>query len=149
MTVRSVLNPNVATIDGDSDIRRAAELMRHEHVGDLVVTDLVEDRTQPIGILTDRDIVVEVVASGVHPSSVRAADIVTRDLVTVREDNGLAFALTAMRRAGVRRAPVINDAGALVGILALDDVVDHLASQLGEVAATIRGQRFDEARQVP
>lgn len=149
MTVSSVCNYNVATIEADADVLRAALLMREEHVGDLIVTDQRDGRSVPIGVITDRDIVVGVVAKHVDPEGVRVGDTLRGGLVTVHEDNGIGFALREMRRAGVRRVPVVNARDELVGVLSIDDVIDHLASQLADIAGTIRFQQDLESRQRP
>lgn len=138
MTVSAICNHSVATTTAGAGVGEAAELMRAEHVGDLIVVEHHQGRTVPVGIVTDRDIVVGVVAKGVDAATVRVGDIAGTELLTVREDNGVEFALREMRRAGVRRAPVINHEGTLVGVLSIDDVVDHLATQLGHIADIIR-----------
>ena len=148
MTVQSLQNPNVATIDGGSDVRQAAILMREEHVGDLVITEMRDGHIEPIGVITDRDIVIEVVAKGIDPAEVTVGDTIRRELLSLREDSGVAFALQEMRRAGVRRAPVVNSRGELTGVLTLDDIIEHIAGQLGDVAGTIRHQQRIEARQI-
>jgi CBS domain-containing protein len=149
MTVKAVFNPNVATINGDADVALAAKLMRQEHVGDLVVTELRDGQTVPIGIITDRDIVIEIVAREADPAAVTVRDTIRRDLVTVHEDNGIDFALRKMRNGGVRRAPVVNSSGALIGVISIDDVIEHLASQLGNIASVIRLQQEIETRHLP
>ncbi|MGD8325212.1 MAG: CBS domain-containing protein [Gammaproteobacteria bacterium] len=149
MTVEAVFNPNVATIDSQASVQEAAELMRHEHVGDLIVTELRNELTVPIGVITDRDIVIEIVARKAEPSQIRVGDTVWRELLALREDAGIAYALRAMHRAGVRRAPVVKATGALSGVLAIDDVLEHLADLLGEVAGTIRAQQAAEAKRLP
>lgn len=149
MTVQSICNPNVATIDGEADVAQAAVLMRQEHVGDLIVTEQRDGATWPVGVITDRDIVVEIVAKGVEPSAVRVGDTIKRALVSVGENNGIEFALRQMRHSGVRRVPVVDTEGRLVGVLSIDDVIDHLATQLGHVAGTIRFQQHVEAKQLP
>src|SRR5690606_40769917 len=103
MTVGTICNHNVATIDPDADITEVAERMRKEHVGDLIVAEFRDARLVPVGIITDRDIVVSVVAKKVDPSSLTARDVMSADLLTVREDNGIDFALREMRRYGVDR----------------------------------------------
>ena len=123
--------------------------MRQEHVGDLIVTELRDGHTLPIGVITDRDIVVEIVARDADPADIRVGDTVWRELLTVRENAGIAFALRAMHRAGVRRAPVVNSNGELTGVLAIDDVLEHMAEQLGQIAGTIRYQQTVEAKQLP
>ena len=92
--------------------------MREQHVGDLIVVEPRGNATVPVGILTDRDIVVGVVAKRVAPDAVTVGDTMTRNLLTVREDASLEFALREMRRHGVRRAPVVRANGDLVGVIA-------------------------------
>ena len=144
MTVRALCNHNVATIDRNAGVVDAAALMREEHVGDLIVVEERAGRRVPIGILTDRDIVVAVVAKRVAASSVTVGDAMSAELLTVHEDNGVEHALREMRRCGVRRAPVVDGSGSLVGVLSIDDVIDHLSVQLGHIANIIRvGQRTE------
>jgi CBS domain-containing protein len=144
MTVRALCNHNVATIDRNSGVVDAAALMREEHVGDLIVVEERGGRRVPVGILTDRGIVVAVVAKRVAANDVTVGDAMTAELLTVREDNGVEHALREMRRVGVRRAPVVDGSGSLIGVLSIDDVIDHLAVQLGHIADIIRaGQRAE------
>jgi len=148
MTARTLQNPNVATIDSHADILQAAKLMRQEHVGDLVITELRDGHLRPIGVITDRDIAIEVVAKGLDPAAVTVGDTIRRELVAVTEDSGIASALLKMRSAGVRRAPVVSSKGELTGVLSIDDIVEHLATQLDSVAETIRHQQRIESKQI-
>jgi CBS domain-containing protein len=150
MTVGQVCNPNVATIDPGASVVDAATRMRQEHVGNLIVVESRRGAAVPVGILTDRDIVLAVVAKRVAPDSVTVGDAMTRDLLTVREDASIEFALREMRRRGVRRVPVVRAAsGDLVGIIALDDLVQHWATQLGRLADLIRLEQDAETRARP
>ena len=149
MTLSAVCNPNVATIGADDGIVDAAVLMREEHVGDLVVVQRRGGAAVPVGILTDRDVVVGVVAKRIAPDSVTVGDAMTRDLLTIREDASLEFALRQMRLHGVRRAPVVRANGDLVGIIAVDDLIQHLAVQLGRLADLIRLEQDAELRARP
>ena len=149
MTVGQICNPNVATIDAGESVADAAARMRHEHVGDLIVIESRRGASIPIGILTDRDIIVGVVAKRVAPDSVTVGDTMTRDVLTVREDASLEFALREMRRRGVRRVPVVRASGDLVGIIAADDIIQHLAMQLGRLADVIRLEQDAELRARP
>jgi predicted transcriptional regulator len=138
MDVNSVANHNVSMVEPHTSIVDAAAQMRAEHVGDLIVVAHRGGRRVPIGILTDRDIVTSVVAKGVSPNNVTVADAMTGEPLTVRGDNGLGFALSEMRRVGVRRAPVIDENDGLVGVISIDDIVDHLAVHLGHIADIVR-----------
>lgn len=149
MTVNTICNHNVATIGADESLAEAAARMRDEHVGDLIVVARRGPVHVPVGILTDRDIVVAVVAKRVPPESVTVGDAMSSNLLTVRRDDALEGALREMRKVGVRRAPVIGSGGELVGVLALDDVIQHLAVQLGRLADLIRQEQYTEVRARP
>jgi CBS domain-containing protein len=123
--------------------------MRQEHVGDLVVVESRANGSVPVGILTDRDIVAGVVAKRVDPRAVTVGDTMTRNPLTIRDDASLEFALREMRRYGVRRAPIVRAKGDLVGIISIDDVIQHLAVQLTKLAELIRVEQDAELRARP
>jgi CBS domain-containing protein len=118
--------------------------MRQYHVGDLVVTDQADGKRIPVGIVTDRDLVIEVLALGLDAASLAVEDIMTRDLATVREQEGILETIGRMRAKGVRRLPVVDAQGALAGIVTVDDLVELLAGELGELAKVIsREQKYE------
>ena len=149
MAVNVVCNPNVATVGAGQGVAEAAAMMRDQHVGTLIVVEPRGGAFMPVGILTDRDIVVGVIAKGTDPDAVTVGDTMTREPLTVREDSSLEFALREMRRYGVRRAPVVRANGDLVGIVAVDDVIQHLAVQLSRLADLIRVEQDAELRTRP
>ncbi|MBW8306487.1 MAG: CBS domain-containing protein, partial [Thiobacillus sp.] len=102
-------------------------------------------RRHPVGIVTDRDIVVEVVAAGVNPDALKMGDIMGPEVATVREGEGLFEALRHMRDKGVRRMPVVDREGGLVGILTLDDLLSLLAEEMTELAKLVSRERQREA----
>lgn len=140
MDVGRICRRRAVTIDVRADLAEAARLMREEHVGFLVVCD----DARLCGVLTDRDIVLEAVACGVSPDQVTVGDAMTADPVTLTEGTTLDEALECLRAAGVRRAPVVDDGGRIAGVLSLDDVLDHLADQLGSVAGSLRHEQAIE-----
>lgn len=151
MSIRDLCNPSVVTVQPDDEVLTAAALMRDQHIGYLVVVEPMplEAGSRPVGVLTDRDIVVEVIAKGVEPTAVSVADIMSRNPVVVSESRPLADALDEMRRIGVRRVPVVSETGRLVGVLSLDAVIEHLAQELGEVSGSIRSELNVEQRLRP
>jgi len=149
MSINLICNHNVATAAATDGIVEAATRMREQHVGNLVVVEQRGGAMVPIGILTDRDIVVGVVAKRVSPDTLTVGDAMTRELLTVREDDGVEFALREMRGRGVRRAPVVGKRGELVGVVSLDDVIQHIATELGRLADTIRFEQDAEVRVRP
>ena len=144
MAVGEICNRDVVIAEKTLSVVDAAQLMRKHHVGDLVVVEEKNGRKHPVGIVTDRDIVVEVVAAGVNPEALRVGDIMGTQVATVRESEGLFEAMRYMRDQGVRRMPVVDAAGALVGILTLDDLLELLAEELGELAKLVSRERQRE-----
>jgi len=136
----------VVTIDASDDLVTAARLMREKHIGYLVVVESsVRDQAlKPIGVLTDRDIVVTVVARGADPRSLRVGDVMTRNPVTVMREDSIADALEQMKRIGVRRLPVVGDCGVLAGIVSLDDVLTRMAADMESAAGAIKRERAVE-----
>ncbi len=145
MKTGDVCNREVVFIQRDASVFEAASLMREHHVGDLVVVEEKENgRRTPVGILTDRDIVLEVIAEGVDIGGVVVGDIMSFELVTVAEDDDLFDTLKRMRLKGVRRLPVVDRGGALVGIVTVDDLLDLLAEQVSDLARIIQREQTHE-----
>lgn len=145
MAVGEICNREVVIAKKTLPVVDAAQLMRQHHVGDLVVVEEKNGRRHPVGIVTDRDIVVEVVAAGVNPDALKVGDIMGPEVATVRESEGLFEALRYMRDKGVRRMPVVDRDGGLVGILTLDDLLSLLAEEMTELAKLVSHERQREA----
>lgn len=145
MAVGELCKREVVVAERSMSVTEAARLMRTHHVGDLVVVEPAAGRRQPVGIVTDRDIVIEVVAAGVNPEALKVGDIMGQEVATVRESEGLFEALRRMREKGVRRMPVVDSGGGLVGILTLDDLLGLLAEELTELAKLVSHERQREA----
>lgn len=136
---------DVATCTRDMTVAAAAQHMRERHAGDLVVVNDPEDR-EPIGMVTDRDIVIEVVALGRDPVTTRVGEIMSSPIVIASESEELAQALERMATHGVRRIPVVDDAGAVSGIVALDDALKAQAEQASRLLDAISRERNREQR---
>ncbi len=136
-------------MSGEGSIRDAAELMRDYHVGDVVVVNEMNGARAPIGILTDRDITLEIVAKGVDPASIAVQDAMSFELVTVAEDEDLLRCIEVMREKALRRVPVVDSNGALVGILSVDDVIDVLAEMMTDIVRLVDAQSRAESRRRP
>lgn len=132
-TCNEVVVRRAVTARPDETVLCAAQRMRDEHVGDLVI---LEDE-RPAGIVTDRDLVVRVLAAEGDPSSLRLEEVMTRAPATVSEDSDVLEVLETMRSTGARRMPVLGADGALMGILALDDVLAWLGRQMSAVGAVV------------
>jgi CBS domain-containing protein len=118
----------------DESVQGAALLMRTHHVGDVVVIDQPNGERIPAGILTDRDIVVSVIALGLDPASLLVGDIMSEDLLTCSEKDDVYETIERMRMRGIRRVPVINAHGGLTGIVSADDLLGFLAEEMSELA---------------
>jgi CBS domain-containing protein len=131
---------------GDETVQAAALLMRKHHVGDLVVIEERDGERIPVGILTDRDIVVSVIALGLDPASLLVGDIMSADLLTASEDDDVYETIERMRLRGIRRVPVVNNAGGLTGIVSVDDLLEFLAEEMGELSRISSHQQSHEKR---
>jgi predicted transcriptional regulator len=145
MAVGEICNREVVIAEKTLSVVDAAQLMRKHHVGDLVVVEEREGRKFPVGIVTDRDVVVEVVAAGVNPDALKVGDIMGPEVATVRESEVLFEALRFMRDKGVRRMPVVDSTGGLAGILTMDDLLSLLAEEMTELAKLVSHERQREA----
>ncbi len=148
MKVRDFCNAQVVTVEPQASLREAALLMRNGHVGALVVVERKGGVERPVGLLTDRDIVVAVIAvAGARPEGIRAVDAMSQPLVAVREDDNVFEAVEIMQQKAVRRLPVVGADGALRGIVTADDVLRVLSAELGNLAETLRWGRKRELEQ--
>ena len=146
MSAGEYCNRDVVVAEAGTPVLEAAQLMRAHHVGNLVVVDSPANGTKPVGIVTDRDIVIEVVATGASVDALTVGDIMSAGIVTVTEDTKLMDAVALMRSKGVRRLPVVDSNGKLAGILTVDDVIDLLAEQLNDLTKLIFVEQRREER---
>ena len=130
----------------DETVQGAALLMRKHHVGDLVVIEQPDDERVPVGIITDRDIVVSVIALGLDPASLLVADIMSDDVLTATEDDDVYETIERMRFRSIRRVPVVNAAGGLTGIVSADDLLEFLAEEMAELSRISSHQPAHEKR---
>jgi predicted transcriptional regulator len=152
MNVGHICRRKVITVREIDDLTATARLMRAEHIGYVIVVEpdpAAQDAVKPVGVLTDRDIIVSVVARETDPRALRVGDVMTRQLVVAQENSSVGWAVREMRRMGVRRLPVVDLAGHLVGVLSLDNVLDALAAELLDVAGSIRNERRIESELRP
>jgi CBS domain-containing protein len=134
MAIGEICSREVVFAHRGESVATGAQLMRQHHVGSLVIVD-EKDKRRPVGIVTDRDIVLAVVAPTVDPETILLGDVMSSELVCVREDAGVAECIDLMRLKGVRRLPVVDANGALVGLLAADDLIALLAEEMSGLAA--------------
>ena len=146
MNLAELCNREVVIIEPDKPVLEAAKLMRQYHVGDLVVVEKRQGLPLPIGLLTDRDIVIEIVAAEVGFETVTVGDVMSTELLTVSETATIADAIKLMRDRGVRRLPVVNEQGSLEGIITVDDLIDIIAELMKDIVGLIGSEQKKELR---
>jgi len=144
MPIGEICNREVVIVQREETVLQAAKLMRQHHVGNVVVVEEHSGRRVPIGIVTDRDLVVEIIAPELDPAVITVGDILVVELATVKESNGVFEAIQYMRNKGIRRLPVVDDDGGLAGIVTLDDMLVLLADELGALARLVEREQKNE-----
>ena len=145
MKVSEYCTRNVVYIRTNESPLDAARMMREKNVGCVVIVEENSEKLVPVGILTDRDITIEIVAEEVDPSSVTVLDVCCRTLITVNAQDDLDESLNLMMLKGVRRVPVVDYDGALIGIIAIDDYLEMMAEQLYDLVDVIKKASIKEA----
>jgi CBS domain-containing protein len=142
MSVAELCRRNPVVARPEESAREVAVRLDRSEVGCAVVVDLEQ---QPVGIVTDRDLVLKVLRRGLDPDTTPVRSVMTDEVVTVREHSPLKRALGWMRRDGIRRIPVVDDEGKLVGVLAWDDALQVIAQEVTLAAAVARTQMTSTA----
>jgi CBS domain-containing protein len=146
MAIGEICSREAVFTTRDTTVATAARLMRHHHVGTLVVVEQMNgDRRLPVGIVTDRDVVIEVMATGLDPNVITVGDIMGQELVTARESEGVLETMQIMRYKGVRRLPIVDKDGHLVGIVSIDDLLEVLAEEFSELAKIMAREQARES----
>jgi len=147
MNIGDLCRRQLVTCSPETSLGEAARLMRNQHVGTVIVCE----SRRPVGIVTDRDIVLEVVAADLDARTVKVGEVMSRNPVTALEDDDVSWALKVMRDCGIRRLPVLKASGEVAGIIALDDLLASAATSLTDVVQAIGTGRVVEAerRRVP
>ncbi len=144
MSIGDICNKEVVCVKMHDSIFQAALLMRQFHVGDLIVTNHIGGKTIPIGILTDRDIVIKVIAKQIEPNSILVGDIMSSELSIANENDSVFEVLDMMVDTGVRRMPIINQTEGLVGIISIEDLIEQMAQQLSSISSVLyKGQQME------
>ena len=149
MTAGEYCNREVIIVEPTISVSEAAVLMRRHHVGDLVVVEKEGEEARPVGIITDRDIVIEVVSQKIDPDSLTVKDIMSTDPVGVAETVSLLDTLELMKQRGVRRVLVTADSGGLQGLLSADDAIELIAEQINDLTQLVDREITREQKQHP
>lgn len=143
-TLASLCRNPVRVVTPETTIRAAAEMMREHHVGALVAVDGDAAASRPIGIITDRDIVIAIVALDLDPNLFLIDDLLDRPLIVARADQDIRDGLKLMKAKGVRRLPLVDDTGVLSGIVTLDDLLGALARDMNQMSAVVEREISSE-----
>jgi len=152
MKIANLCTRRVVIIDAHASLAQAATLMREHHVGALVVTSQGDEGLSVLGLVTDRDLVLNALARELDPADSRIGTLASTTLASVSEDDDVRAAITTMQRAGVRRLLVTDADGRLDGIVSLDDVVQGFANEFAALAGVIRSamdREVSETRPTP
>ena len=145
MQLNSFCMLDVACCSPRTTALEAAHLMRRKHIGDLVVVD-DDEKPSPLGIITDRDIVVEVLGKGLNPATTAVGSLIRTPVVIAEEGEDSTHVLERMRTHGVRRIPVVGAGGKLVGIVTVDDMLKRLAADAALLTQIVSQEQSHEAR---
>ncbi len=147
MTAGEYCNREIIITGQDISVTEAAMLMRQHHVGDLVVVEKQAEKILPVGIITDRDIVIEVVAQKADPEALIIKDIMSTALVTVEENQALLDTLALMQNQGVRRIIVVDAQGSLQGLLSADDAIELIAEAMNNLTKLVKREITHEEKE--
>lgn len=149
MNIASICQRDIVTVDADASLRDAANAMRERHVGALVVTDAAAP-SRVAGVVTDRDLAIEVLARDLDAAGIRIGQLVRRSPVSVPGNGSLREAVAAMEKAGVRRLLVTGDDGRVIGFLSADDLIEAMAAEVAGLARALRsGLVRENAERLP
>ena len=145
MDMGMLCNRTVVIADPGDTVRDAAQRMREHHVGCLVVVERKHAVTEPIAVVTDRDLVMSSLANDeVRPSERTLSEFMSRDLLVAREQDDVYHVIQRMRARGVRRVPVVDEHGELQGIFTLDDMLELIAEQLAGLSGVVQREQKRE-----
>ena len=128
--IRELMNRDVVTCDSSAKVFDVAHLMHARDVGCVVVTH----NQKPLGVLTDRDITLKCVAEGHDPKQTLASTILNKDLVTCHETDSFNACIQKMKSAQIRRLPVLDAQGKVVGVISFGDLVSILGQELYDLS---------------
>ncbi len=136
----------VESITADLTVKDCALVMRRKHVGSLVVVD---GQNVPVGIITDRDLAIEVLAQGLDPLTLTVGEVMTTPVAVAQEDENVIDALARLRERGVRRLPVVNAEGKLSGIVTSSNLLEELSMELDSLVRAIKASHTRETETRP
>jgi CBS domain-containing protein len=142
MQVGEICTREVICASPATTVAAAARTMRQYHIGDVVVTRMESGRRIPLGIVTDRDIVIGVVATDLAPATLTVGEMMSPQLATAEETEDVFDVVQRMRNKGVRRMPIVAGDGNLVGIVSIDDIIEILAEEMNQLAHLVSREQL-------
>jgi len=133
MTIKNICKTDIVTIERTALLKKVSGLMQSQHVGCVVVVDALDGKKLPVGIITDRDIAL-VLGSSSKPQDLLVEHIMQSAPITVNKTDGIFETILKMRVNGVKRVPVIDDSGALYGIICADDILELMAEEVSNLS---------------
>jgi len=149
MTAGEYCNREVTIVEPECRIIDAAKLMRQHHIGTLIVVEREGGKNRPIGIVTDRDLVIEVIAQEVALDAVTVSDVMSKEPVQVPEGETLLNTIELMQSRGVRRILVVDAEGSLQGLMSADDAIELIAEAMDNLTKVVRHEIANEQRAHP
>lgn len=146
MSIAQYCTKEVSLLTQDSSILEAAQMMRKNHVGEVIIVEHQKGKTIPVGIITDRDLVIEVIAMEVNIDQINLGSIMSIELITVLDGSDLDKALQIMQLHGVRRAPLVDDNGALLGLIDIESILRVLSQDMNKVLELFNTERCIEKK---
>ncbi len=140
MSIKDICGRQVVTATKDASVNEVAKLMKKHNVGNVVIIDNQVTTNKPVGILTDRDITMKIVAEDVDARQISAGDIMAENLLLLHGNQSINEAIDMMCAKGVRRAPISDDTHKIIGIASIDDLFILLAEEMGSLSKLIRKQ---------
>ena len=144
MHIGEICTREVVCTDAQTPVAAVAKLMRQYHIGDVIVTRTDGAKRVPLGIVTERDIVLSVVAAEIAPGTLTVGEIMSAQLATAGEEEDVFETIQRMRNIGVRRMPIVDAEGALAGIVSIDDIIEVLAGEMTELARLVSREQLRE-----
>jgi len=145
LSINALCSRDFVAVGRDDTVFKATELMRQNHIGDVLVVEKVQEVVLPVGIVTDRDVVIEIVAPGLDPHVITVGDIMLPAIFTIKEDADVFDAIRLMADKGVRRLPVVKKDGGITGIITLDDLLLLMAREFCNLAKLLTREQQNEA----
>lgn len=133
MAIKSICTSNVVTIKKTATLTDAVKLMANNHVGSIIVVEIIGERIMPLGILTDRDIALTI-GNSQKPGAIKVEQVMQSAPVTISENDGIYEAIFKMQEFGVKRLPVIQADGSLIGIVSKDDILKLIAEEINHLS---------------